>query len=246
MPASSTFLRRTPIAVALLLGAVALPAAAADINSVQLLNQSDFRLLSEDLGAAVSYKPLTPAEPLGITGFDIGVAVTGTKIKNESVLRTATGGDSWSTIPVPTLRVYKGLPFDIDVGLAYANIPNSNLKYVGGEIRYAILAGNVALPAVAVRLSHTQLSGVDQLGLRTTGIDLSVSKGFAFATPYAGIGQVWIKSSPKGVPTLVGESFQKGKVFGGVNFNFGLVNLALEADSTGGTASYGAKFGLRF
>ena len=45
--------------------AVSLPVAAKDIN-IQPLNQSDFHALSEDLGAALSYKPLTPTAPLGI------------------------------------------------------------------------------------------------------------------------------------------------------------------------------------
>ena len=46
--------------------AVSLPVVAADINNIQALNQAQFRLLSEDLGAALSYKPLTPTTPLGI------------------------------------------------------------------------------------------------------------------------------------------------------------------------------------
>jgi len=32
------------------------------------LTQSEFRQLSEDLGAALAYKALIPAEPLDITG----------------------------------------------------------------------------------------------------------------------------------------------------------------------------------
>jgi len=219
---------------------------AADINSVQTLTQGEFRLLSEDLGAALSYKPLIPAEPLGITGFDVGLAVTGTKLKNEAVLTKATGGDHLSTLPVPSLRAHKGLPLDIDVGLAYAKIPGSNLRYVAGELRWAALAGGIATPALSFRLSHSVLSGVDQLGLNTTGVDVSISKGFAFVTPYAGVGEVWTKSTPKGVPLLQSETVRKSKVFGGVNLNFGLANVAVEADSTGGTNSYGAKLGLRF
>jgi hypothetical protein len=222
------------------------PARAADINSLQTLTQAEFRLLSEDLGAALSYKPMIPSAPLGITGFDLGIALTGTKLKNEDVLRKAASGDAVSTLPVPTLRLDKGLPLDIDVAVAYANIPNSNLRYLGGELRWAILAGGVAEPAVALRVSHTQLGGVSQLGFQTNGVDISVSKGFALFTPYAGVGEVWSKSKPKGVPGLQSESLSKSKVFAGLNVNFGVVNLDVEADSTGGTNSYGAKIGFRF
>src|SRR5260221_4287707 len=94
--------------------AVSLPVAAKDIN-IQPLNQSDFHALSEDLGAALSYKPLTPTAPLGITGFDVGIAVTDTKLQNSAVFAKA--GADISNAAVPSLRVNKGLPFGIDVGV---------------------------------------------------------------------------------------------------------------------------------
>lgn len=220
---------------------------AADLDALQLLNQNQFRLLSEDLGAALSYKPLTPAEPLGITGFDVGIAVTGTRLRNAGIFDIATSsGNLPSYLPVPTLRAHKGLPFDIDVGLMAGMIPGSNVRFYGGELRYAVIAGNVALPAVAIRGSYTRLNGVDQLDLDTKGIDLSVSKGILNFTPYGGVGRVWVKSTPNGISTLSGESFGLNKVFVGVNMNLLLMNLAVEADRTGEATSFGIKAGLRF
>lgn len=222
-------------------------AGAEDLNSLQALAQREFRLLSEDLGAALSYKGLVPAEPLGITGFDAGVALTATSFKNVELLeRAASGSDIPKTVPVPSLRIYKGLPLNIDVGLSYAAIPGTNVKMVGGELRWAVLPGSTTLPAVAIRASMTRLQGVDQLKLDTQGLDVSVSKGFAMATPYIGVGVNRVKSSPQGVPSLVEESFNQNKIFGGVNLNFGLANLALEADVTDSRTSYGLKFGFRF
>lgn len=222
-------------------------ASAADLNTLQVLNQSEFRLLSKDLGAALSYKPLLPAAALGITGFDIGVAVTATALKSVVQLERATNNtDLPDTVPLPSLRAHKGLPFNIDLGVTYTALPTTNIKVVGGELRWAVLPGSVALPAVAVRASLTKLTGVDQLKLDTQGLDISVSKGFAIATPYIGAGIVRVKSTPQGVPTLREESFSQSKVFGGLNLNFGLVNLALEADTTDSRTSYGIKFGFRF
>lgn len=227
--------------------ATAAPAFATDINSIQLLSQNEFRLLSEDLGAALSFKPLIPSEALGITGFDLGVAVTGTKLKNVAILEKASsGGDVPSVMPVPTLRLHKGLPLNLDVGVAFSQVPGTNIRYTGGELRWAILPGSTLTPAVAIRGTLTRLTGVDQLDFDTKSLDISISKGFANVTPYGGIGQVWVKSTPKGVPGLRGEDFTQTKVFGGVNVNFGLANLAFEADSTGGTTTVGAKLGLRF
>ena len=48
-----------------LLASLALPAGAGELDRLQLLNQSEVRLLSEDLGAALSYKALIPIEPQG-------------------------------------------------------------------------------------------------------------------------------------------------------------------------------------
>jgi hypothetical protein len=233
--------------VAASLVAVSLPAAASNIDNLKALSQSEFRALSEDLGAALSYKPLTPTAPLGITGFDLGLAVTATKIENSALLQKAGAGDH-STLPVPSLRLNKGLPLDIDVGLMVGAVPGTNIRLYGGELRYAIVSGGAALPAIGIRGSYTKLTGVDQLDFSTRGVDLSISKGFLMFTPYAGVGKVWAASTPKDIPPpgLSKESFSLNKVFVGLNLNFGLTNLAFEGDRTGKATSYGAKLGFRF
>jgi len=227
--------------------AVSLPAAASNIDQLQNLSQPQFRALSEDLGAALSYKPLTPTTPLGIAGFDLGLAVTATKIENSALLQRAGAGDH-STLPVPSLRLNKGLPLDIDVGLMVGAVPGTNIRLYGGELRYAIVSGGAALPAIGIRGSYTKLTGVDQLDFNTKGVDVSISKGFLMFTPYAGVGKVWAASTPKDIPPpgLSKESFSLNKVFVGFNLNFGLTNLAFEGDRTGKATSYGAKLGFRF
>jgi hypothetical protein len=233
--------------VALLSGALAAsPAWAQDIDQLQNIGQGEFRLLSEDLGAALSYHAQIPAEPLGITGFDIGVGVTATKMENAAILQRATSDDADTTLYVPTIRVHKGLPAGFDIGLTYASIPGSNIRYTGGELRYAILKGGAASPALAVRGSITKLSGVDQLAFDTRGIDVSISKGFALLTPYAGIGRVWIESDPRGTGGLQKEEFSLTKVFVGVGMNFAVLNVNLQADKTGDASSYSVKLGWRF
>ena len=215
-------------------------------NNVNLTNftgvQSDFKAFSEDLGSALSYKPVTPPAPLGITGFDIGLEVTSTKMRN---LDIATGS-SMTSLVVPKLHVYKGLPLNIDVGAFYSAVPTTNIKFYGGELRYAILEGGVALPAVGIRGALTKLTGVSQLALTTKSLDVSVSKGFAIFTPYAGIGRVWVDSTPDAASGLTKETFQQGKIFIGGNVNFGLMNVALEYDKTGTAPFYSAKLGFRF
>lgn len=226
-----------------MLGCFAQPVWAA--NNINLTNfaaaQPAFKTFSEDLGSALSYKAVIPAEPLGVTGFDLGLEVTSTKMRN---LDTATGSSLTSLI-VPKLHVHKGLPFNIDVGAFYSSVPTTNIKLYGGELRYAILEGGTASPAVAIRGAMTKLTGVEQLSFGTKSLDVSISKGLAMFTPYAGVGTVWVDSTPN-VTSLVKESFRQNKVFAGANLNFGLLNLAFEYDKTGSAASYSAKLGLRF
>jgi hypothetical protein len=220
-------------------------ATAADLNNIGGLSQAQFRLLSEDLGASLSYKPVLPTEPLGVTGFDVGVEVVATKLENPSVFNTATSNNGDSTLIIPRLHIHKGLPLGMDIGLVYSSIPDSNISLVGGEFRYALVKGGVATPAIGLRLSRTVLQGVDQLDLETTGYDISISKGFAMLTPYLGAGRVRTVSTPT-VGALTEESFSAGKVYGGLNMNFALMNFALEADRTGTATSYSVKFGWRF
>jgi hypothetical protein len=230
-----------------LLGAVMQTATGGDLSQLGSLSQSEFRTVSEDLGAAFSYKPLSPTEAQGITGFDIGVEVTGTDIsKSAAALSRAGASDSaMDTLLVPRLHLHKGLPLGMDLAAFIANVPAINGQLIGGELRYALVDGGVATPAVGLRAAATQLNGVGQLSLSTRSLDISISKGFTLLTPYAGLGQVWVSSSPN-AGTLAGESFSQGKLFAGLNINMGLVNLALEADKTGNTASWGVKMGLRW
>lgn len=226
--------------------AAAMPALGQQIDQLQGLAQQEFRLLSEDLGGALAYRPQTPTAPLGTTGFDIGIALTAARINHQAILERVTSDSASATLPVPSLRVHKGLPWGIDVGLLYAAIPSSNLEYIGGELRYALVLGGVAAPAIGVRGSLTKLRGVEQLELDTRGLDLSISKGFALLTPYAGVGRVWVESDPNNIGGLAKEKFELNKVFLGLGFKLALFNINLEADKTGDVEGYSVKAGLRF
>ncbi len=239
---------RQRLAVWLLAAAVLapLPAAADNIDQIDQLVQAEFRLLSEDLAAAVSYKAVVPAEPLGLAGFDLGIEVTATRLAHKETWDRASSDSAPSTVYVPKLHVHKGLPFGLDLGAFYASVPDSNVALWGAELRYAILAGGVTEPALGLRATYSRLTGVDQLDFQTKGLELSISKGFAFVTPYAGIGRVWVESTPVGVSNVQAEDFSVGKYYAGVNFNLAVVNIAVEADRTADATSYNVKLGWRF
>lgn len=224
----------------------AAPVQAAEyINTLGALSQDNFRTLSEDLGSGLSFKGVVPAESLGVLGFDISASATGLKVPNRDLWRQASGGrhvPRW--VGMAGVRVHKGLPGGVDIG-AFYNSSSDNIRLYGGEVRWAFLRGSTFIPAMALRGSYSRLGGVSQLGLDTMGVDFSISKGFLMFTPYAGLGKVWVRSKPKGVPTLRKESFSQNKVFVGLNVNLG-INFAAEVDRTGDVTSYSVKTGIRF
>ena len=229
---------------ALVAATLSLPAmAAGDLTKVQNLSQSEFGNLAKDFTAAASYKAVAPAEPLGIAGFDVGVELSSTDLQHADVWNKA--GYDHSSVYMPKLHAHKGLPFNVDVAASLTAVPGSDIKLVGAEIKYAFIEGGTATPAVAIRGAATRLYGVSQLDLETRSVELLVSKGFLMLTPYAGVGKVWGSLTPN-VSNLKKESPTANKVFAGLNFNFGLVNLATEVDRTGDNQSVSAKLGFRF
>src|SRR5258708_12476396 len=159
------------------------PAWAFDINRLQNVAQGDFRLLSEDVGAALSYHPERRTEPLGVTGFDVGLALTMSKVANKDALSRAVSGSVPSYIPVPTLRANKGLPLGFDVGLMYSKIPGSNIALWGGEARWAFLKGAIAEPAVGVRATYTTLTAAPHLPITTNALHPPAPKAFPLPPP---------------------------------------------------------------
>src|ERR1051325_4247170 len=220
--------------------------AANDINQVNLLTQGEFRDLSSDLGAAVSYKAVIPAEPLGITGFDIGAEVTATNLAHKSAWDHASSGNAPNTLYIPKIHAHKGLPAGFDVGVSYASAPETNVNVWGAEVRYALLPGGVVNPALGLRGTYSKLSGVDQLEINTKGLERTISKCFALLRPYAGLGRVWTESTPVNVSGLHAEKISDSKYYIGGNFNWLAGNLALEADRIGDVTSYSVKLGFRF
>ncbi|MEN8169836.1 MAG: hypothetical protein ABFS08_06400 [Pseudomonadota bacterium] len=225
------------------LGAGSLQAADEVVLSNLGTDQNAFKRLSEDLASATSYKGLTPAEPLGITGFDIGIEVTDTSLQYASTFNKACNSCGLDRLTIPKLHLHKGLPMGFDVGLMYASTSNTNVTLTGVELRYANIEGGMAKPAVATRLTWSQLDGVDQLSLESMGVEVMVSKGIAMFTPYGGIGQNWVSSEATGFTT---EEFTQSKYFVGVNINTGFINFDFEMDDTGGAKTIGAKVGFRF
>jgi hypothetical protein len=217
---------------------------AADFPNIGTLSQDEFHRLSQDLGAAFSYKGVTPATPLGLIGFDVGLEVTDTKMENSDLFARA-GAGSQSRLVIPKLHIHKGIWGGFDLGAFIAMAPDVDATLIGGEARYAVLDDTLTTPAIGLRISGTKATGTGDLKFNTVAADVIVSKKFTAITPYAGGGTVRV-SSKAGGSTLADEKFNKGRVFGGVNVNLLAINLAFEAEKMGGNTSLSAKIGWRF
>ena len=225
--------------------AVACPAAfAGNLDRIGQLSQSEFHSLSQDLGAVAAYKEVAPAAPLGVTGFDVSLELTASKLQNKGIYERA-GGSGASTVYLPKLRVQKGLPWGVDIGAFVSKVGGSNISLLGVEARYALLDDTLTAPAIGLRLSGTRDMGASQIDISTVAFDAVISKKLTFVTPFAGIGTVKMKSKTN-VAGLAGESFNKARVFAGLNVNLALINLAVEAEKLGDVNSFSAKAGLRF
>ena len=214
------------------------PVLAGDIEFQSTYTQQMFKDFSKEVGAAVIYRGVAPGHPLGLTGFDIGVEGTFTKIHdNQDYWKKAVkGGDPSAYLVAPKLHAQKGLPWGFDVGLAVGKIVDTDIAYAGGEVRYSILQGGILEPNLAVRGSYSQTFGADQLDFKTYGLDISASKGFGAVikiVPYAGIGQYWMESRPKNLAAgihLGNETLSKTRFFGGAQLQMTLFTVTAEVD----------------
>jgi len=218
---------------------------ASNISSVGTMGQAGFQNLTQDLGVVLSYKDMMPAAPLGITGFDVGVTGTDTRLANAQAWHDATGSNS-NNLFLPSIQVQKGLPLGFDVGVTYSEIPGSNVHVVGGDLSYALIGGGLLAPALTIRGTYTKMTGVSEMGLNTRSAELCLSKGFVFITPYIGVGRVRTVGTPLvGGGTLSAVSLYSTKEYVGADFNLGLINVDLEVDRMAGSTSYGANIGWR-
>jgi hypothetical protein len=224
--------------------AAAAPAHAADFADVGGLLQGEFRDLARDLGAAFSYKGVTPATPLGALGFDVGVEVTETRMEHSRLFALAGAGDT-SRVVIPKLHVHKGLPLGFDISAFVAGATDIDARLFGAGVRWTLADDGWVFPAVGIRASATRATGTGDLKLGTAAVDVMVSKKFAALTPYAGAGAVRTQASVAN-SALREERLNESRVFAGVNLNLLAANLAFEAEKMGDNLSLSAKLGWRF
>jgi len=222
---------------------------AKEIKLDSQLSQDLFKSVSKELGVALAFNPMAPAEPLGITGFDAAAEVIVTDINdnNDYWKLTFKNQDTIPMIPTARIHLQKGLPFNLDIGAMYSSVPATDIKLWGVELKYAILEGGITMPAISIRGAFSKLEGVNELDINTYSGDLLISKGFLFLTPYAGITMLRVNASENSdLVSLddIHETIYRGLI--GLQASpLPLFNITVEA-SIGEVKQYGLKLGLRF
>jgi hypothetical protein len=218
------------------------PSIAGELRNFSTLNQTEFLVVSKDLAAVTSTTAMEAAAPLGLTGFAVSASSSMTRIQDGSAW-TKVSGDSATNLMQTKLSVSKGLSGGWDVGGFVSKVPSVNVSVAGVQVKYALLEGNAISPAIALRGSHSRMSGASGMALNNTGLDVLISKGFVGFTPYLGIGTVYSNAQATGQSD---ESFTQSKSFVGVSWQVLLFNLSAEYDRTGKNTSVGLKAGVRF
>lgn len=209
--------------------------------------QADFDSISEDLIAAVDYKAVVPSEATGLLGFGVGLILNYTPVDDKDAWNRATGGSAnIDALGLVGIGVTKGLPAGFDLGVFYSEVPGTNVSLFGGEVRYALLKGGMASPAIAIRGSYSKVSGIDSFDVSSKSIDISISKGFAFVTPYAGVGYVDGEADPTGAFVLDKSEVKKTKLYAGSRFSLGLMELTPEIEKIGDNTMFNLRIGFSF
>lgn len=150
---------------------------------------------------------------------------------------------------VPRIVVSKGLSA-ATVSASYSKVQDTDIEVWGGALDIPIIDGGLVKPTLALRGTYAQLQGVDELELKTYGVELFISKGFGPLTPYAAIGRARSDATghinvPTFAPVVLTDQADSNRVTVGLKLSLLIPKIVIEA-TQGEKRSYAAKvsFGL--
>jgi len=175
------------------------------------LSQEKFARFAGELALAIAPQPAGPAHSLGDSGYELTFSfdtafihprqtLTGTDADGrpfpDEKGQPITAGGVWplqqyddkltsapgsSTLLVPTLHFRKGLPFSLEMGVAFSYLSFSSMAAVTGNVKWAVVEGFQWWPDIAVRAFGTMLMGSGPLTLVVAGWDAGGSYRFPLA-----------------------------------------------------------------
>ena len=170
-----------------------------------------YKSLSTELAFALSTRPLSPAETLGVNGFEFSLVSTFADITETAdywqgqpgtpVFEGVMASHGSRGVPrvfwVPTLHLRKGLPLSTELGINGSYLAWSDMFVVGAEAKIALHESFFRwVPALAGRIAANRLFGASDLDLFTFEADVLVSLPIGVGsalqvTPYGGWGMLF-------------------------------------------------------
>ena len=192
--------------------------------------------------------PVEPARARGLFGFDIGLAITAVPVDTAAPYWENAVDDDFTVndhVLVPKVVASKGLSV-ASISASYAKVPDTDAVVWGGAVDVPIIGGGVVTPTLALRGAYSQLRGVEELDLKTYGVEVFLSKGFGPVTPYVAAGLQRSASVGRVTPTITLEDESTvNRYTVGVRLSLLVPKIIVEA-TQGEERSYAAKlsFGL--
>lgn len=167
-----------------------------DIVFNSSMTNDEFKMFAKEFGSVISFNPITPAEKLGVLGFDIGGEFIVSDINSNDNYWMALGNQD-SQLYTSRIHIQKGLPKGFDVGAMMFKVQDTNASGFGVSLKYTLVDENLVLPSLSFRGTYTKLTGVDDLSMDTMSIGALLSKDFLILTPYASIEAIRISAKEK-------------------------------------------------
>lgn len=235
-------------------------------------DQSAFSNLAREYAFALAPKLLSPAETLGINGFQFGVLYGLSTINSDELYwkRGTEGQDPTGSLHTLALDLRKGLPYSIEVGGQATYLLDSELWAIGASVKWAINEAVEQFPVdIAVRGAVNHMVGSTQMRLTTVSADAILSRSFGVGGvvnigPYVAYSPVFgfarsgvIDATPGVNPSVEPSDVMNNFVFGaedlvihrfilGVRFVYGVLVFTPEVTLTEGLQQYNVQFGVDF
>jgi hypothetical protein len=174
----------------------------AENEKLRVARQKDFSNLAAEFGFAIAQPILSPAETLGVLGFDLGIEFTLADIPETAThwRRTIEDERPDNYLFLSRIRLRKGLPFSFEIEGSISFINDSSSMLAGFAIKWALNEGFFYFPDLGVRFSINRLFSSRDLELFTITGDFWLSKQFPIVgtltiTPYAGYSFVFVHAT---------------------------------------------------
>jgi hypothetical protein len=180
----------------------------------QMVAQDAYGAVVNQLGLAISNKPMAPGETLGVFGFDLGVSSTvafiDTKDSSGSVspwARVHETGDPMGVMWIPWVHARKGLPLSLEVGGSAGYVAFSHQSIFSGYGRWGLWEGYDPIPDLSIQVGYSGYVGNNELELGALDWGATLGYTLPFGTlvginqaqfsPYIGVSRVIIHAAPR-------------------------------------------------